>query len=345
MILKVKETVHQEMNSLIKERCKEILEKFGKVSVYGVRDPKLLAALEDVKKYWRDLNRLSLTFFSCEAVGGNYETSMDAALMFTLASSGFGIHDDILDNSAHKHLRMTIFGLHGIDTALLVGDLLIVKAWTFAHEMIRKTGNPTKIADVLEAYGNLSVEICEAEFMETQRRRKVDTDLDYYEDILWKEMAETEACSRIGAMMGDGKPREIETLSEFGRRLGFISRLANEVEDCLNVKGDLLHRIKYESVPLPLLYAAKSSTEKHVRIKKIVGKNEISTSDTKALLKFCFESKAFEYIRNLARKNKGRARRNLSSLKPSTAKKMLLVIVNRAYARVDNLCIRKMVSR
>lgn len=231
-----KDLSFREVNTLIRERCERILEKFGQVAVSGVKDPKLLAALEDVKNYWRDFNRPSLTFFSCEAVGGTYEISQDAALMFTLASSGFGVHDDILDRSMNKHLRMTILGLHGVDTALLVGDLLIVKAWTFAHELIRKTGNPTKIADVLEAYGNLSVEICEAEFMETQCRQKVDTALEFYENVLWKEVAEIEACCRIGAMMGDGKPSEIEALSEFGRRLGFISRLADEVEDCLNVK-------------------------------------------------------------------------------------------------------------
>ena len=75
----------REVNTLIRERCERILEKFGQVAVSGVKDPKLLAALEDVKNYWRDFNRPSLTFFSCEAVGGTYEISQDAALMFTLA--------------------------------------------------------------------------------------------------------------------------------------------------------------------------------------------------------------------------------------------------------------------
>jgi geranylgeranyl diphosphate synthase type I len=334
-----KDLAFEEVNNLIRERCERILEKFGQVTVSGVKNPKLLAALEDVKNYWRDFNRPSLTFFSCEAVGGTYEISQDAALMFTLASSGFGVHDDILDRSMNKHLRTTILGLHGVDTALLVGDLLIVKAWTIAHEMIRKTGNPTKIADVLEVYGNLSVEICEAEFMETQCRQKVDTDLEFYENVLWKEVAEIEACSRIGAMMGDGKPIEIEALSDFGRRLGFLSRLADEVEDCLNVKGDLLHRIKYESVPLPLLYAAKSSTSIYKQIERIVNKKEISASDMKSLLKFCFETEAFEYVNNLAKKKGEEARRKLSVLRPSLSRTMLLAIIMRANARVERLCI------
>ena len=339
MLSKDKENAQLKLNSLIRERCEKILKKFGQVAVSGITQPKLLAALEDIKKYWRDLNRPSLTFFSCEAVGGNPEAAENAALMFTLASSGFGIHDDILDKSKNKHLRRTIFGLHGVDTALLIGDLLIVKAWTLAHEMIRNTGNPTKIAGVLETYGYLSVEICEAEFMETQCRRRVDTDLDFYEGILWKEMAETEVCCRIGAMMGEGKLKEIEALSEYGRRLGFISRLADEIEDCLNVKGDLHHRLKYESVPLPLLYAARSSNEKFKIIRKIVHKDDINSSDVKALLNCCFESEAFGYIRNLAKKNKREACQKLDFCTPSTARNVLLFMINGAYDRLNRLCV------
>ncbi len=327
------------IDNLIRERCEKILEKFGQVSVFGLKEPKLLAALEDVKEYWRDFNRPCLTFLSCEAVGGTYEISEDAALMFTLASSGFGIHDDILDRSKKKHLRMTILGLHGLDAALLIGDLLIVKAWTLAHELIRKTGNPTKIADILKVYGDLSVEICEAEFMETQCRHRVDTDLDFYENVLWKEMAEIEACCRIGAMIGDGGTNSIKALSDFGRRLGFISRLADEVEDCLNVKGDLLRRIKYESVPLPLLYAAKSSDNEYKRIEKIVNKNEIHPSDMKSLFELCCETKAFEYVRNLAKEKEEEAQRKLSFLRPSIARTMLLAISMQAYDRIDKLCI------
>ena len=339
MVSRDKENTQLELNTLIRERGEKILKKFGQLAVSGLTQPKLLAALEDVKEYWRDFNRPSLTFFSCEAVGGDPEAAENAALMFTLASSGFGIHDDILDKSTNKHLRRTIFGLHGMDTALLIGDLLIVKGWTLAQDMIRKTGNPTMIANVLEAYGNLSVEICEAEFMETLCRGKVNTDLDFYKNVLWKEMAETEACCRIGAMLGDGKSTEIEALSEYGRRLGFISRLADEIEDCLNVKGDFSHRIKYESVPLPLLFAANSSSEKYERIKRIVDKDNIDASDVKTLLECCFETEAFKYVRNLAKKNGDEANRRLDSVRSSTARNVLLTLSKRAYMRVDRLCI------
>ncbi|MCW3997421.1 MAG: polyprenyl synthetase family protein, partial [Candidatus Bathyarchaeota archaeon] len=142
----------------------------------------------DVKKYWSrrpQLSRPALTTFSCEAVGGEPELSYDVGVMFTLASAGFGIHDDILDKSFHKHLgRSTILGLHGIDSALLVGDLLIFKAWTIFHKIIRKMIKSIKIADIIEAYGNSSIEICEAEFNETLCRKNLELDLNFTKNTL-----------------------------------------------------------------------------------------------------------------------------------------------------------------
>ena len=328
-----------ELNALIRNRAERILEKFGQVAISQVRDSRLLATLEDVKSYWRDYNRPTLTCLSCEAVGGDPGIAEGAGLMFTLASAGFGIHDDILDRSSHKHLRRTILGLHGIDTALLVGDLFIVKAWTVAHEMFRKTSHPTKIADVLMTYGSLCVEICEAEFMETLCRRKLDTKLNYYENVLWKEMAETEACCRIGAMIGDGIPSEVEALSEFGRRIGFISRLTDEVEDCLNIKGDLLHRVEYESLPLPILYAAQYSPQNYVKIGKILAKKHLVPKDAKSLLKLCFETEALEYVRSLAQKNEAEATCLLGSLRSGKAREALILLIESSYARLASLCI------
>jgi geranylgeranyl pyrophosphate synthase len=338
------DTARIELNKAVKERRERILERFSQVAMSKVTDPMLIMVLEDVKKYWNDSRthavfRPGLTSLSCEAVGGNPEAAETAGLIFTLMGSGIGIHDDILDKSPQKHLRKTILGLHGVDSALLVGDLLIVKAWTMFHEMIRNADKPSRIADIMEMYGNLSVEICEAEFMETMCRQNLEIDLDYYTDFLWKAMAEMEACTKIGAIVGDGKKNEVEALGEFGRRLGFMSRLADDMEDCLDLKGDLLHRIKCESVPFPLLYAAKCSREKYLQIKRIVKKIHLTTWDATALLKFCSETEAFEYMRVIAKKNWVKATSMLRPLKPSDARNVLAAMNKMSYERIEKLCI------
>lgn len=332
------------MNKTLERRWQSLLEKFDQVTTLKVSHPKLLTILEDVKTYWKDartrlLFRPALTSFSCEAVGGKPESAEDAGLIFILAASGIGIHDDILDKSRCKHLRKTILGIHGEDNALLVGDLLLIKAWTMFHEMISKANNALRIADIMKVYGNLSIEICEAEFKETMCRRNLETDLDHYANILWMAMAEIEACTRIGAMIGDGNSDEIEALANFGRRLGLISRLADDIEDCLNLKGDLPHRIKYESVPFPLLYAAKSSREKYLEIKKIINKTQITSNDTQALVKSCFDTRAFDYVHFIAEKNEAKAASELRMLKPSNARNLLSEIKKGVYDRIDALCV------
>ena len=336
---------HKKLNLLIEERGRRILEKFDQVATSDVHDSKLLAALAEVKNYWSspksrwsDLVRPALTSFCCEAVGGEPKAADEAGLMFTLASSGFGIHDDLLDKSQIKHLRWTILGRHGSDISLLVGDLLIVKGWTMVHKMIGKH-NPKKIERIIKEYGKFSIEVCEAELLETLCRRKPETDLDYYLKVIWKEMAETEACSKIGAIIGDGGTNEVKALAEFGRRLGFMSRLADEIKDCLNIEGDLAHRIMHESLPLPLLYAAKSSKKGSLEIKKIIDKSSINPLDVKRLLEFCFETEAFEYVRKIAFKNKKKAARNLRTLKSSEARNALSLMNEESYARITKLCI------
>jgi hypothetical protein len=87
-----------------------------------------------------------------------------------------------------------------------------------------------------------------------------------------------------------------------------------------------------------LLYAAKSSPETKLRIKKIIDKNHMGPLDAKKLLKLCFDTEAFEYIRTLTKKNEAEAALLLESLKSNVARQALVLINRVAYERVDRLC-------
>jgi len=335
---KTKDPSYDRLREILDKRGQRILDRFGCVISLGVENSELSTILKEVKSYWRDVFRPVLTSLSCEAVGGQPETADDAGVMFSLAGAGFGIHDDIIDKSSRKKLRMTIPGLFGVDKALLVGDLLITKAWTMIREIIIKNCNPKEVADIIELYSNFSVEVCEAELMEVLCRRKLDTDIEYYKGILWKAMAETEACTKIGAILGGGKDKERQALGEFGRRLGFICRLMDDVKDCLNIEGNLLHRIEYESVPLPLLHAAKNSKKNYQKIREIWKKKPISLADSAILLDSCFEARSFDYVLSLAKYNQIQALRRLRVLEPSNAREALRIITRTTYCKLANLC-------
>ena len=313
-----------ELDSIIQERGNRIREKFKQEVINGIEDSKLLDILESIKDNRNDSFRPALTSFSCEAVGGHLEAADDAGLMFILASTGVSIHDDIIDKSPRKHLRVTTLGKHGLNRSLLVGDLLIVKGWAKISDMFEGNQNPAKVAKIAKIYGGFCAEMCEAEFMENSCRKKLDTDLEYHKRILWKAMAETEACTRIGAILGNGSDEEVQALGDFGRRIGFTSRLVDELKDCLNIEGGLIHRLKYESIPLPLLFAAKTSNSRRLKIESIIRRSDYTPSSMRDLLEIYFESDAFSYVRDIAKKNVNTAACYLESIKPSFSRDVLL---------------------
>ena len=332
-----REKQYNDLNLIIKKKGNKVLERFREEIFTGIKNPELILILEEVKSYWRDTFRPALTQLSCEAIGGQAEIAEDAGLVFALAAAGAGIHDDIVDKSPNKHFKKTIHGLYGIDKTLITGDLLINKAWEIVNRILRKVGQPVKIADIIEIYGQCSVNMCEAEIMEISCRKKLDTDLEFYKEILWNLNADMEGCAKIGAILGTGSDKEIQNLSDIGRILGFLFAVRADIKDSLNVEGNILHRLKYESVPLPILFAAQTSKERKNEIKYILQKKDIPVSDIRPILEACFETDAFLYVDNLAKEASEEAVNKLYAIQSSLARDVLQQIIEKSYRYISEL--------
>ncbi len=326
----------ENLTLLMQKRSQRVLRKFGEVALSGITDPGLLKLLQYVKSYWSDNFRPALTSFCCEAVGGDIAAADEVSLMITLASAGGGIHDDILDKSLNKHFRMTVLGLHGADYALVAGDLLIIKGWAMAVGLLKKTYFE-RLAKIIEIFGKWTLDVCEAEFMEISCKKNLDIELERYEKILRKSIADAEACARLGAIMGDGSEEEINALAEFGARLGFMYRLAGDAKDMINVEANLAVRLQNESVPLPLLYAAKSSKETYHRIESILLKSDLSTIDLAELQELSFKSGGFDYLLNKSRSSLREGLRKTKLLKPSSARSNLELMIRKSYSDISDM--------
>jgi geranylgeranyl pyrophosphate synthase len=324
-----------EFPDLFHERGQKVLERFKEAIFTDIEDSKLISILEHVKKNWKDTYRPALTSFSCEAVGGDPDSTITPSLMITLTGAGIGIHDDIIDKSSIKHFRRTFFGLRNRDEALVVGDLLIIKALTLTQKIFDEISNPKKASDVIKTLENYFFKMCVGELMEISCRKNIEIDLEYYDEALWKLGSDIEACTKVGAILGDGSKREVEALTEYGRRLGYIVRLTEDVKDTLNLEGNLSHRLQYESIPLPILYAAKDSRENLSEIKNILEGSSINASDIKKLLELCFETEAFTYTEDIAKKNVTEGIKELNILKPSKSRDILSLLIKRTFPKIQ----------
>ena len=323
----------------LKKRAEKALEGFRAEAVFGVSDPELITILEEAINYRKDWSRLIIPSLCCEAVGGKPEIADDAGFIFLLAAVATGIHDDIIDKSLKNHFKWTILGLHGPEKTLLAGDLLLVKAWSTLKGLIRSVDKPTKVADIMEAYGLISIQICEAEFLEMSFRKRLDVDLSIREKILWNINADYEACAKTGAILGDGSDEEVLALSGVGRRFGFLLGLKNEVEDCLNIQGNLSQRLLFESVPLPVVYAAKSSSKIQAKLQSIIQKESIGPPEIGYIVRQCIDTGAFSYVYELAKLNISEAIEILKKVPRNSATSNLKIIAKYALKRIGKLCL------
>lgn len=318
---------------------KRAAEKFAETLVSGVSNPELLTVLQTVRSYWIDTTRSTLTALSCQAVGGKPESVEDANVVFSLTAAGISLHDDIIDRTRRKHFRMTILGLYGPDKALIAGDLLLTKAFAKMHEFCAEIKDQVIAADIIKTYRDCLLEMSEAGFIEISCKKKLDTELELSQQVLWRIAAEMETCSKVGAILGNGQTNEIQALAAFGRRLGFNLGLKSEVEDVLNLEGNLPSELEYERIPLPLLYAAKASQKNFSEIHAVLENSPIAPLGCRRLLELCFETEAMEFVKGLAAQNTEAALSALSSLNFGSARDRLRGIMENSFEELSQLCI------
>lgn len=201
-----------------------------------------------------DYFRPALLSLCSKAVGGMSEVTFPIAASLVLFGRAIGIHDDIIDQSKRKNRRLTVPGKLGEDMAIILSDVLLFKGFTMMRKALEMGVPAEKLAHVLSTVERIWFEQSEGEALEIQSRSKTDISPEKCLAKIEMRASELEACTRIGAILGGGSRSEIESLGKYGRRLGFASILRNELIDMLELKT-LRHRIRNESLPLPIVYA------------------------------------------------------------------------------------------
>jgi geranylgeranyl pyrophosphate synthase len=253
-----------------------------------------------ITKYWQDLARPSLMSLVCEAVGGNPELTTPIAVPMILISGAIDIHDDIIDQSEVKDGRRTVLGKFGRDIALLAGDALLFKGLTLLNEAGRKGIPARKMRTIVTLINKMFFELGDAESLELQFRGRLDVAPEDYLRVIKMKGADVEAYVRISAVLGDASKREVESLADYGRLLGMLAILNDDAADMTDSQ-ELIHRIKYECLPLPMLYVLHDTKVKS-SISSIFLKKRTKEKDAKLILEITKKAGGFAQTTKLVQK-------------------------------------------
>ncbi|MCJ7721924.1 class 1 isoprenoid biosynthesis enzyme, partial [Candidatus Bathyarchaeota archaeon] len=114
-----------------------------------------------------------------------------------------------------------------------------------------------QIAVISDIIKRMFFELGDAEALELQFRGRVDVTPEDYLCVVRKKAADVEAYTRISAIVGDGSKEEIEALGEYGRLLGMLVILRDDMIDMFDPE-ETIHRIKKEHLSLAILYALQN---------------------------------------------------------------------------------------
>jgi len=288
----------------ITEQVEKILNERGSKALEAARNEILQEEIECkearealtyfMTEYWHDVARPALLSLACEAVGGDPNITTPIAIPMILISGAIDIHDDIIDQSKVKGSRPTVLGKFGKDIAIIVGDMLLFKGFTMLYESIGKGISVKKAAVIVDIIRRMFFELADAEALELNFRGRIDVTLEDYLHVVRKKAADVEAHTCISAILGDGSKDEIKALSEYGRLLGMMIILRDDLIDMTDFE-EAVHRIKREHLPLPVLYALQNPKIKPTLI-PILLKKTITERDAKTILEVTDEAGGLRYV-------------------------------------------------
>lgn len=307
------EEMVRKVERLLSERGKRALETVKtEILKERVESEKAMDALRYFVSYWRDLARPTLMSIVCEAVGGRPEEVTRMAVPLSIISGATDVHDDLIDESTSKMSRKTVLGKFGRDIALIVGDALLFQGFTLLCEEMGKGVPPEKITATTRVLKRMFFELGDAEALELDFRGRINITPEEYLNLVRKKAADVEAHTRIGAILSGASEKQIESLAKYGRLLGMIMTLRDDIIDMAHHE-EFLHRIEKECLPLPVFNALQKPKAKH-SIVSLLSKKHLTDEDVKRIFDIVQEAGGIEETQLLMGKLSKRAYSAIKSI-------------------------------
>jgi len=176
------------------------------------------------------LLRPSLVCFSCEALGGEVEAALPAAL--ELIHNFSLIHDDIQDKDELRRGRPAVWKVYGIEQAINAGDGMLVVALRRALDAEVLPG--TRRLAALEALLSAIYRMIEGQVLDLSLEGKNVAVADYLEMARKKTGALLGCALELGAIAA-GKDEPRERLRQLGEVLGLAFQIR---DDWIGIWGD-----------------------------------------------------------------------------------------------------------
>ena len=203
--------------------------------------------------------RPSLLLLAHEALGGEPEGALRAAIAVELAHNFSLVHDDIQDRDEERHGRPTVWQVAGEAQAINVGDALRELS-ALALISLQEGFPPETVLQASQVLNRAVLEMIEGQYLDLSFEDRLDiTAQDYLGMIERKTGALLGAALEIGALLAGTDGQIVRSCESCGRKLGCCFQIrddllgiwGDQIQTGKSTASDILRRKK----SLPIVYA------------------------------------------------------------------------------------------
>ncbi len=171
-----------------------------------------------------------MVLMGCELFGGDLKKAIKPALAIEYFHNFTLIHDDIMDEAPLRRNVPTIHTLHGVNTAILSGDGLMLKAYKFFEDL-----EPDLFKACVRVFTHTGLLLCEGQQYDINFETQEDVTYDdYIRMITYKTGVLSASSFEIGAMIARADFKEAKAIFNFGKHIGIAFQI---MDDYLDVFG------------------------------------------------------------------------------------------------------------
>ncbi len=246
------------------------------------------------------------------------------------------LHDDVVDNSKMRRNQKTANSIWDNKASILVGDYI----FSVAFQLMVKSNN----LKALELLAKTSSIMADGEVLQLENSNNIKISFEQYLDIIYGKTAIlfSSACA-VPALISNKKEEEFLSLKEFGKNLGLIFQMVDDVLDYSAKEQNIGKEIGSDffegkvTLPLITLYKKSSHIDQKI-INQIHQDNLISPKkeqNLKQIMQLINKYDVLNDCQNTIKQYQSKAIKTLEIFKNNEIKERILSILDYSTTRLN----------
>ena len=176
-----------------------------------------------------------MCLLACEAVGGEWERALPAAVGLELLHNFSLIHDDIEDDSDTRRDRRTVWSLWGLAQGINTGDAMWALSRLAVLRLQDRGHSPATVLRAVTLLEETSLALCSGQHLDLSFEGRPRVRLAEYERMIaGKTAALISASMALGALLGGADEATENSFAQCGHELGLTFQI---IDDILGIWG------------------------------------------------------------------------------------------------------------